>query len=172
MNLQDMMVHRDNSTRTVDRYLMGHEGRVIAVRRHPAVLLPPVVAFVAGLIVCGAAATVTGVFWLWWLWLVPIGYLLWKVIAWSLEFFLVTEHRVMVIRGVLNRTVAMMPLAKVTDINLERSVIGQMLGYGEFVMESAGQKQALRNVGFMPYPEQLYLEVSSVIFGTIDESPD
>lgn len=111
-------------------------------------------------------------FWLWWLWLLPIGYLLWKVIAWSLEFFLVTEHRVMVINGVLNRNVAMMPLAKVTDINLERSIIGQMLGYGEFVMESAGQKQALRNVGFMPYPEQLYLEVSSVIFGTIDESPD
>ena len=82
------------------------------------------------------------------------------------------EHRVMVVSGVLNRTVAMMPVAKVTDIALNRSIGGRLLGYGEFVMESAGQKQALRNVRFMPYPEQLYLEVSSVIFGTIDESPD
>ncbi|MGP4028003.1 PH domain-containing protein [Actinomadura sp. 3N407] len=172
MNLQDMMVQHDNSSRTVDKYLMSHEGRVIAVRRHPAVLIPPVAIVVAGLVACGAVGAVAGLMWIWWLWLLTIGYLLWKVVAWSLEFFLVTEHRVMVIKGVLNRSVAMMPLSKVTDITLNRSMTGRMLGYGEFLTESAGQKQALRNIGFMPYPEQLYLEVSSVIFGTIDESPD
>jgi uncharacterized membrane protein YdbT with pleckstrin-like domain len=172
VNLQDMMVHRDNSSRTVDKYLMSYEGRVIAVRRHPAVLLLPVSVVVAGLVACAAVSAFTGMIWIWWLWLVAICYLTWKVIAWSVEFFLVTEHRVMVISGVLNRNVAMMPLAKVTDIALNRSMAGRLLGYGEFVMESAGQKQALRNVGFMPYPEQLYLEVSSVIFGTFDQSPD
>ncbi|WP_372443053.1 PH domain-containing protein [Actinomadura barringtoniae] len=166
------MVQRDAGSRTVDRYLMAYEGRVIAVRRHPAVLLLPVTAVVGGLLLCGVAATAFGLMWIWWLWLLTLGYLLWKVIAWSIEFFLVTEHRVMLISGVLNRQVAMMPLAKVTDIALDRSVLGRMLGYGEFVMESAGQKQALRNVGFMPYPEQLYLEVSSVIFAAEDGSPD
>nr|WP_187412535.1 PH domain-containing protein [Actinomadura syzygii] len=166
------MVQHDSSSRTVDKYLMSHEGRVIAVRRHPAVLLLPVGIVVAGLVACGAVSAVSGIIWIWWVWLVTIAYLVWKVIAWSIEFFLVTEHRVMVVMGVLNRTVAMMPVAKVTDIALNRSVGGRIMGYGEFVMESAGQKQALRNVGFMPYPEQLYLEVSSVIFGTIDESPD
>ncbi|WP_246178855.1 PH domain-containing protein [Actinomadura decatromicini] len=172
MNLQDMMVQHDSSSRTVDKYLMSHEGRVIAVRRHPAVLLLPVGIVVAGLVACAAVSAISGIIWIWWVWLVAIAYLVWKVIAWSIEFFLVTEHRVMVVMGVLNRTVAMMPVAKVTDIALNRSVGGRIMGYGEFVMESAGQKQALRNVGFMPYPEQLYLEVSSVIFGTIDESPD
>lgn len=172
MNMQDMMVFRDAGSRTVDRYLMSYEGRVIAVRRHPAVLLLPVAVAVGGLVACGVAGAFAGIIWVWWLWLLTLGFLVWKVVAWSLEFFLVTEHRVMVINGVLNRNVAMMPLAKVTDIALERSVLGRMMGYGEFVMESAGQKQALRNVGFMPYPEQLYLEVSSVIFGASDESPD
>ncbi|TDC57379.1 PH domain-containing protein [Actinomadura sp. KC345] len=167
-----MMVQHDHSSRTVDKYLMSHEGRVIAVRRHPAVLIPPVALVVGGLVLCGAAGAVVGLMWLWWLWLITIGYLLWKVVAWSLEFFLVTEHRMMVVKGVLNRSVLMMPLSKVTDITLNRSVVGQLLGYGEFVTESAGQKQAINNVNFMPYPEQLYLEVSSVIFGTIDESPD
>ncbi|TYK48510.1 PH domain-containing protein [Actinomadura decatromicini] len=167
-----MMVQHDSSSRTVDKYLMSHEGRVIAVRRHPAVLLLPVGIVVAGLVACAAVSAISGIIWIWWVWLVAIAYLVWKVIAWSIEFFLVTEHRVMVVMGVLNRTVAMMPVAKVTDIALNRSVGGRIMGYGEFVMESAGQKQALRNVGFMPYPEQLYLEVSSVIFGTIDESPD
>ena len=172
MNIQDLMVYRDQSSRTVDKYLMAYEGRVIAVRRHPAVLLPPLLVAVGGLVVCGLAAAFTGLLVIWWAWLLSLGYLVWKVVAWSVEFFLVTEHRVMVISGVLNRTVAMMPLAKVTDIALERSALGRMLGYGEFVMESAGQKQALRNVKFMPYPEQLYLEVSSLIFGAEDDSPD
>jgi len=31
-------------------------------------------------------------------------------------------------------------------------------------VESAGQDQALRNVKFIPYPEQLYLEVCGLIF--------
>ncbi|WP_243713401.1 PH domain-containing protein [Actinomadura sp. 6K520] len=172
MNLQDMMVQHDSSSRTVDKYLMSHEGRVIAVRHHPAVLIPSVALVVGGLVACAAIAVVTGVLWIWWLWLPTLGYLLWKIIAWSLEFFLVTEHRVMLVKGVLNRNVAMMPLSKVTDITLNRSMVGRMLGYGEFLTESAGQSQAIRAVNFMPYPEQLYLEVSSVIFGTIDESPD
>jgi uncharacterized membrane protein YdbT with pleckstrin-like domain len=156
--MQDMMVYRDAGTRTVDKYLMSHEGRVIAVRRHPAVLLFPLLTVVGGLVLCGFAATLVGTAWIWWLWVLTLGYLAWKVIAWSVEFFLVTEHRVMVIKGVLNRNVAMMPLSKVTDIALERSLAGRM--------------QALRNVGFMPYPEQLYLEVSGVIFGAEDGSPD
>jgi uncharacterized membrane protein YdbT with pleckstrin-like domain len=172
VNLQDMMVHRDTSSRTVDKYLMSYEGRVIAVRRHPAVLLPPAAIVVAGLIACGAASAWTGIGWLWALWLIAVGYLAWKVLAWSMEFFLVTEHRVMVVKGVLNRDVVMMPLSKVTDITLNRSMVGRLFGYGEFRTESAGQKQWLKSVNFMPYPEQLYLEVSSVIFGTTDASPD
>jgi uncharacterized membrane protein YdbT with pleckstrin-like domain len=172
MNMQDMMVFRDSGGRTVDRYLMSYEGRVVAVRGHPAVLLLPVLLVFGGLVLCGFAGVAFGIMWIWWLWLLTLGYLVWKVIAWSIEFFLVTEHRVMVISGVLNRKVAMMPLGKVEDIKLERSLLGRMLGYGEFVIESAGDKQALRNVRFMPYPEQLYLEVSTVIFGADDPSPD
>ena len=33
----------------------------------------------------------------------------------------------------------MMPLAKVTDMSFQRSPIGRILGYGEFILESAGQ---------------------------------
>lgn len=172
MNIQDLMVYRDSTSRTVDKYLMAHEDRIIAVRRHPAVLLFSVLGVVGGLLLCGFVATWTGFMWVWWLWLLTLVYLLWKVIAWSVEFFLVTDYRVMVIKGVLNRNVAMMPASKVEDIALERSLLGRFLGYGEFIIESAGQKQALRNVGFMPYPEQLYLEVSGVIYGAEDDAAD
>jgi uncharacterized membrane protein YdbT with pleckstrin-like domain len=172
MNLNDLMVIRDMGTRTVDKYLMSYEGKPVAVRRHPAVLLRPVAEVTAGLLVAGfVTATVGGgpggI--VWWLWAALLVRLAWKVFAWSLEFFIVTEHRVMLITGVLNRKVAMMPLAKVTDIALERPFVGRLIGYGTFVLESAGQDQALREVEYMPYPEQLYLEVSSVIFPAEDE---
>jgi uncharacterized membrane protein YdbT with pleckstrin-like domain len=168
MNLNDYVVFHNSGARNVDRYLMAHEGQRIAVRRHPAVLLRYVLEVVGGLLVCGYLSATTGLTLIWWLWLILLGRLMWKVFAWSIEYFLVTEHRVMLVTGVLNRRVAMIPLTKVTDIALERSALGRMLGYGEFVMESAGQDQAMRNVKFMPYPEQLYFDISSLVFPADD----
>ena len=66
--------------------------------------------------------------------------------------------------------VNMMPLAKVTDMSFQRSAMGRLLGYGEFIVESAGQNQALRNVDRLPYPEQLYLEVCGLIFKEEEEN--
>ena len=66
--------------------------------------------------------------------------------------------------GVFTRSVNMMPLTKVTDMRFERSAAGRLLGYGKFIVESAGQDQALRSVDHLPYPEQLYLEVCGLIF--------
>jgi len=70
--------------------------------------------------------------------------------------------------GGLTRTVAMMPLAKVTDMSFERSFWGRLFGYGDFILESAGQDEALRVVDHIPYPEQLYLEVCNLIFPSRD----
>ncbi|HEV8172871.1 MAG TPA: PH domain-containing protein, partial [Actinoplanes sp.] len=36
---------------------------------------------------------------------------------------------------------------------------GRMLNYGTFVIESAGQDQALREVKYLPNPNELYLHV-------------
>ena len=47
-----------------------------------------------------------------------------------------------------------------------------MLGYGKFVVESAGQDQALQTVDHLPYPEQLYLEVCGLIFKDKGDSDD
>jgi hypothetical protein len=65
----------------------------------------------------------------------------------------------------------MMPLAKVTDMSFKRTIAGRMLGYGEFILESAGQDQALTNVDYLPYPEQLYLEVCEMIFPNKNPEP-
>jgi hypothetical protein len=39
------------------------------------------------------------------------------------------------------------------DMSFPRSALGRLLGYREFIVESAGKKQALRSINFLPYPE-------------------
>jgi hypothetical protein len=64
----------------------------------------------------------------------------------------------------------MMPLMKVTDMSYERSVPGRLLGYGRFVMESAGQDQALHEVNWVPQPDDHYRAICAEIFGVADHS--
>jgi uncharacterized membrane protein YdbT with pleckstrin-like domain len=109
---------------------------------------------------------------IWLLWGVLLVRLAVKIVDWSLNYFVVTSQRLLLAQGFIVRKVNMMPLAKVTDMSFQRTVVGQILGYGEFIVESAGQDQALRNIRFLPHPEQLYLEVCALIFKETEANPD
>jgi len=93
------------------------------------------------------------------IWLAVIGWVAWKVFDWYFDRFILTNKRVMVVNGIVTRKVAMMPLLRVTDMKYEQSALGRMLSYGTFVLESAGQDQALREVKHLPNPNELYLRV-------------
>jgi membrane protein YdbS with pleckstrin-like domain len=83
----------------------------------------------------------------------------WSVADWYYDRFILTNKRVMVVKGLVTRNVAMMPLLRVTDMKYEQSPLGRVLNYGTFVLESAGQDQALREVKHLPNPNELYLRV-------------
>jgi membrane protein YdbS with pleckstrin-like domain len=93
------------------------------------------------------------------IWLAVIGWVAWRVFDWYFDRFILTNKRVMVVNGIVTRKVAMMPLLRVTDMKYEQSALGRMLNYGTFVLESAGQDQALREVKHLPNPNELYLRV-------------
>ena len=158
----------------VEKYLLPHEQQVITVRKHPAVLLAPVAWAVLGLILAAVLSdtllrqqsTLLLIVWLGW-GLVFLRFL-WAAFNWAVDYFIVTSHRFILTSGVFSRRVAMMPLAKVTDMTFQRSFPGRVFGYGTFVLESAGQDQALSRVDFIPYPEQLYLEVCDLLFPSKD----
>jgi hypothetical protein len=101
---------------------------------------------------------------LWALWAILFLRLIWQIVNWFVDYFIITSQRILLTSGVFTRSVAMMPLAKVTDMSFHRTLAGRLLGYGDFVVESAGQDQALRTIDHVPYPEQLYLVVCSQIF--------
>lgn len=160
----------DSAPASVNRYLLPHEQQVITVRRHPAVLLGPTAIVLGSLIAAGILSNTSFVTSgamlaiIWWLWLLVLVWFVWKVAEWSVDYFVVTTARMLVTSGLITRKVNMMPLGKVTDMSFQRSLLGRLLGYGSFIMESAGQDQAFREVHYLPYPETLYLEVCQMVF--------
>jgi uncharacterized membrane protein YdbT with pleckstrin-like domain len=168
----------DTVPATVNRYLLPHERQVISVHQHPAVLIRPIFEVLVGLAIAGwisnsfTKGNGIAILVIWLLWAILLLRLAWKVLDWSLTYFVITSQRLLLAKGFLQRKVDMMPLTKVTDMSFNRSPTGQLLGFGEFVVESAGQDQALRHIDHLPYPEQLYLEVCGLIFKDKEESPD
>jgi uncharacterized membrane protein YdbT with pleckstrin-like domain len=151
------------------KVLLPHERRVITVRFHPAVLIRPVAETLGGLALAGLISTIaklngTVLLVVWLAWLILVIRLLFCIYAYLEDYFVVTSQRLLLAEGVFKKTVNMMPLGKVTDMRFERSATGRLLGFGTFIVESAGQDQALHRIDHLPYPEQLYLEVCGLIF--------
>src|SRR5262245_51240908 len=146
---------------SVYRHLLPHERQVITVRFHPAVLIGPVTVVLGGLAIAGLLSTTiahsngNAMLDIWGVWGLLVIRLLLKIWLWLEDYFVVTSQRLLLATGIFTRTINMMPLSKVTDMRFERSAWGRVLGYGKFVVESAGQDQALQTVDFLPYPEQL-----------------
>lgn len=156
----------------LDHYLLRSEKCLAQVRRHWAILAPQF--------------TVIGLAWIFWLVILNASssdlvaeiaaffflfsglWLTWLVADWYRERFAVTNKRVLLVSGLFTKKLAVMPLSKVTDMTYERSPLGRLLGYGTFIMESAGQDQALSRVDFVQYPQQLYFKLTEELFGSDD----
>jgi uncharacterized membrane protein YdbT with pleckstrin-like domain len=152
--------------------LLPHERSCITVRIHPATLAGPLILVSGGLVAAGELTrrSVRPKI-VWGAYLSVLLYFLQRVAARQATYFTVTDKRMILVSGFVVRKVAMMPLARVTDMSFQRSALGRLLGYGEFIIESAGQEQALRTINFLPYPEQLYLEVCGLVFpGAVAET--
>jgi uncharacterized membrane protein YdbT with pleckstrin-like domain len=163
---------------SVNRYLLPHERQVITVHQHPAVLILPIFWVLLGLAIAGwlsnsvAHGNGTAILVIWILWVLVVLWLVYKVFEWVKTYFVVTSQRLLLSTGLVTHKVNMMPLGKVTDMSFQRTATGRILGYGEFIVESAGQDQALSNIKFLPYPEQLYLEVCGLIFKDKDDGSE
>ena len=157
------------------RFLLDDETLVVAQRQHWAAVAQPVAMAVAGfflaLLAGFTAPPKLGVLTdlAWKLWFILLAYAAMRVLVWRLDWFVATDKRLLMMYGVIKRRVAMMPLAKVTDMSFNRSLIGQLLGYGQFVLESAGQRQALRQIDFIRDARQTYLAIVAEIFGEAEQ---
>lgn len=87
----------------------------------------------------------------------------WLALRDHVDRFVITNMRVFRVRGVLSRTLATMPIMRILDITVEKPLLGRMLNYGHFVFESAAQKQGLKDIRFVPRPDERDLTIQRVV---------
>lgn len=162
---------------TRPRYVAEKEEAVVEVRRHPMILLKPAaiaVAAIAAASAIGALAswddggdfidTVVG--------LVAVFFVArfaWKVLLWWEDRIVVTDQRIVEVSGFFTRKVASIPIEKVTDMTYRRTIGGRIFGYGDLILETAGQNQALDEICYIPTPDDFYRTVTSL--GTTGSTP-
>lgn len=156
--------------RTLRKYVLPGERVVLTRRSHWGKLMEPTLTTFVGFVVVAwlvevaSAAVGRQSEWLWWLWVAVLVRLVWKVLDWRNEWFVATDKRMLLLYGLITKKVSMMPLVKVTDMRYSRSITGRVLGYGEFLLESAGQDQALSRISWVANPDSTYRELCAIIF--------
>jgi uncharacterized membrane protein YdbT with pleckstrin-like domain len=155
-----------------NEYLIPTERRVIRVRRHWASLLRVLAETFAVVIVAFVLSQLLGGddLWvlqsvLWYLAVFAVLRFAWKVLEWWVELIVITDKRFLITSGIIVTKISMMPITKVTDMSYLRSFAGRLLGYGTLRVESAGQKQDLERVSYLPKPEATFDAISELIFG-------
>lgn len=157
---------------TIGRYTLPSEVIEVNRRLHWSVIVPWFAGAMASLFAAGyitgqmtdRSGALDDIIWL--AALSVVGRMVWTVLEWNNDRFIVTSRRIMMVTGLVTRKVAMMPLFRVTDMTYNRSLVGRIFGWGTFVVESAGQDQALRVIDRVPSPDRIYQLVCSLMFDT------
>lgn len=147
-----------------EAYLLPSERRVLRCRRHWVILVPSVVRTVAivGLVFWlstlipsdGDAATVVASV----LWYAAVAAVLWLAVQtadWWDDIIMITDERIMNVTGLLASRMKDTPISKITDRDIQHSLIGNLLGYGTIIIESAGHK-SMQRLRYVPQPMTVY----------------
>ena len=163
------MLPREEVPRELRRYLTPDEKVVFVQRQHWIAIAEPVASAVGSFILLiflvGVFDNSPGLTNLliigWFVWVARCA---WKLAAWHFDLFVGTSSRLVNVSGLVSRKVAMMPLAKVTDMSYMRSPWAKVLGWGTFRLESAGQDQALGTIKFVNHPDETYRKITGQLF--------
>lgn len=91
------------------------------------------------------------------------------------ERLYITNRRVLLARGFLGSDISTMPLTRLTDLNYQTTVAGEMLGYAALRLETAGQDQALSLLQYLEKPATFYstlIDLSTAAVGSVTEPKD
>ena len=121
--------------------LADDEELVLVLRRHVKVIAWPILLLVLILALIGASflldqtlvtliAAGVGL-------VAALRWVLWPVLVWWNEIYVLTTKRLILRRGVFNRSGHDMPLARLNEVSFEHSLFERMLGCGTLKVENA-----------------------------------
>jgi len=143
------------------RYLQDQEVQhgVIAMHPHRMMLFRSSTAALTGLAAAITASViapsgVTRATWILW-----VALMAWYGIGnlrWYCTWYVFTPVRIMVISGVLARSVRPLPVKQTTDAELFYPMFGQYLGYATVCTQSRSTDHQLSELKFVPHPVQVF----------------
>ncbi|MGH2756525.1 MAG: PH domain-containing protein [Actinomycetota bacterium] len=140
--------------------LADHERLVLETRPHWIALVLPafwtVVAVAAMILIPwdGTAGLVTKS-------IVLAGWLLLAILPflqWRFTFFVLTSDRLITRRGVIAKSSKEIPLERINDVSFNQSIFERMVGAGDLLIESAGERGQER-ITDVRHPEQMQLTI-------------
>lgn len=87
----------------------------------------------------------------------------WQAISQHRDRFVVTNMRVIRIKGVFSQSIATTPIMRILDVTVNKPIAGRIFGYGHFVFESAAQEQGFREIKYVSRPDERDLTIQTVI---------
>jgi hypothetical protein len=165
------MVGRHVRARVVDpriqSVLLGNEGEFVvdAVYRHWAAYIRAGVEVALGLVVFVIFLfSSVSIGWLWLLLSVAIsGHGAYLGLREHVDTFVITNMRVFRVSGVISRRRATMPIDRILDITVDKTLLGRLCGFGHFVFESAAQDQGLKEIRYVGRPDERDLTIQRVV---------
>jgi membrane protein YdbS with pleckstrin-like domain len=151
----------------VEQYLLSDDDEEIIdeVTKHPvAVLLPMLRLLLAFALFVSALFIDAPLAWL----AVPGAFILgvqavWRIVDEHRDRFVVTNMRAFRVHGIFTQHRATTPMSRILDITVDQPFVGRVFGYGHFIFESAAQDQGLREIRFVPRPDERDRTIQTVI---------
>lgn len=81
------------------------------------------------------------------------------------RYLVLTQKRLLVVEGIVNRQVKSLPLPKLTDTIYQRTAMGRALGYGTFDLAVPGAAVNIGRMSFVRNPDDTYLQISHLLWG-------
>ncbi len=71
--------------------------------------------------------------------LIPLVSMIYDILVWSHYQFIITNWRVMQVRGIINKSITDSSLDKVNDVKMTQSLFGRIFGYGDVEILTASE---------------------------------
>jgi uncharacterized membrane protein YdbT with pleckstrin-like domain len=122
-----------------EKQLLPGESLIVLTRQHPLVLFKPVFINAIVLAILIGLCVLSAPLWLLALYVIPLLYLIWKLLAWQRKEYILTDRRVVLQEGVLSVSSFDASLDKINNVYHNQSFLGRMLNYGDVGLETASE---------------------------------
>ncbi|HLS44875.1 MAG TPA: PH domain-containing protein [Ornithinicoccus sp.] len=103
--------------------------------------------------------------------IVAAWFVLVPILRWSTERYVVTNRRLSHRSGILTKIGRDIPLHRINDIAIEKSVLDRMLGCGTLIVSDATEKAGMP-LHDVPHVEDVHVQLQNLLYSRDDGSDD